>query len=96
LASFLVKRGEFDAALQAVHAWADTGDGNAVRRLVDLLAKRRDIDGLRLEVLRGNGRAANPLIDAVAAVNFWAAERLRSLGLNPDGSIPWDESASPP
>jgi hypothetical protein len=60
--------------------------------MTHLLAALGDVEGLRLEVLRGNGLAARPLIDAVAKVNAEAAARLHRFGLNADGTIPWSAS----
>ncbi|HKS52858.1 MAG TPA: hypothetical protein VJS67_13405 [Pseudonocardiaceae bacterium] len=54
----LTERGDLDAAIVVLRSRAGAGDGEATGRLVDLLAKQGDIEGLRREVLGGNDRAA--------------------------------------
>jgi hypothetical protein len=78
------ERGDIDA----LQARADTGDQSAAYRLADILAKRADIEVLRLEVLRGNTSAIDGLIEGFTKQNSRSAERLRCWGLDPDGSFP--------
>jgi hypothetical protein len=64
---------------------ADAGDRRTKDQLVELLADQGDLNGIELEVLRGNRAARRRIIDLVAARNPAAAERLRRNGLNLDG-----------
>ena len=96
LANLLAKRDDIEEAITLLRAQADTGDHFAAERLAELLTDRGDIDGLRVEVLRGNGSAVRRLLDVLARQHPAVAERLRTHGLNPDGGIPWKGSDAPP
>lgn len=84
LADLLAKQGHIDQLRDR----ADAGDSRAAERLTDLLAQNGRIDDLWHEVYAGTPDAGKHLIDLLDRVGETErAERIRSFGLNPDGSI---------
>ena len=73
---------------QQLRARANAGDNYAAAKLVLLLARRGDLDGLRALTDAGERYAAGQLPELLAQQGRdEEAERLRRFGLKPDGSI---------
>ena len=87
LAGLLAGRGDLDEAVQILRARADADDLLHLLWLIDLLAERGDLDGLRARADAGDGRAAELANVLIKQGRGEEAERLRRFGLNPDGSI---------
>lgn len=84
LAELLAEQGR----LEELRHRADVGDSRAAERLTDLLARDGRLDELRDEVDAGTPDAGARLIGLLDRIGETEqAERIRSFGLNPDGSI---------
>ena len=70
-----------------LRARVDTGDLLHLLWLIDRLAERGDLDGLRARADAGDGRAAELANVLIKQGRGEEAKRLRRFGLNPDGSI---------
>ena len=88
LAESLADQGRIEEAIEVSRAYADTGDGPAAYMLTKLLAEQDRVDELEEEVNAGIAGAAPRLIALLAERGQPdRAERLRTFGFNPDGSI---------
>ena len=84
LARLLAKVGDLDG----LRARADAGDRDSAEWLARLAAEAGDLDGLRAQIDAGADGAGMQLVSLlIKRGRGEEAERLRRLGLNPDGSI---------
>ena len=91
LADLLARQGCTDELRER----ADAGDRRAAQELTSFLCKQGDVKELRDEVYAGTDSAGAALVDLLSATGEGEhAERIRSFGLNPDGSTADGDPAS--